>query len=814
MYKDCKVPVQQLRRRIDHNTVKYKSTKDVAPLKTVIGQKRAVSSINFALDIDNSGYNIFVTGSYGTGRTTIVTDLLKDAAKKRAVPSDWAFVYNFDNADEPICLEIPAGQGLKLKKDMQRLIINLANDLRITFESKTFLNRKNEIVESINLEKQEIYSELERAALNMNIQIKSSAMGFVTIPMADGKPLESQQFQELSPEKQDEITGNVNKIQKKIQEVARNIRILDRKLQEKIDKLNTDTARYIVDNHFSALIEDYASCKDVREYLQKAADDIISNVYEFLGTDEKNDGKHTLKELPYRINKYQINVVIDNSKKQGAAVIIESNPTYNNLFGRIEKKAFQGFAYTDYTMIKAGSLLAANGGYLIIDAEQLLKQPFSYEALKRALRSRELHIEDYFELSGFTSTIGLKPAHVPLGVKVVLIGQKYIYHWLYNYDEEFNKIFKVRADFDTEVKDSPAIVKKYIQFISRVIKEEKLLHFNDGGIASIIEHGYRLADHKKKISLRFGEIVKVIREASFWAKKRRKKDVSREDVEYAIKTRVSRHDMIEEKIQDSIIDHTINVDVKGFKVGQVNGLAVYDLGDYSFGKPTRITINTYIGSRGIINIEREAKLSGRLHDKGLLVLSGYFSEKFGSDMPLSFSASITFEQSYSTIDGDSASSAELYGLLSSLARIPINQGIAVTGSVNQKGEVQAIGGVNEKIEGFYRVCKARGLSGEQGVIIPQANSKNLMLSSEIIEAVENGKFLIWSVDHIEDGIRILTGMNAGIKHKDGTYTKESVFEYVRQRLIEFAKTSKNFNKSISDEKKKEDINENEENKAE
>lgn len=810
MYKDSKVPIQQLRRRIDHTTIKYKSTKDVTPLRSVIGQKRAVSSINFALEIDNSSYNIFVTGSYGTGRTTIVTNLLKDAAKKRPVPSDWAFVYNFDNADEPICLEIPAGRGLRLKKDMKRLITNLANDLRITFESKSFLNRKNEIIESINIEKQELYNELERAAMKLNVQIKSSAMGFLTIPMVDGKPLESQQYQELPPEKQEEITGNINKIQKKIQEVARSIAILDRKLQERIDKLNMDVARYVVDNHFAVLIEEYVSCKDVRNYLHKAADDIISNVYEFLGTDEKNGEKRTLKELPFRINKYQINVVIDNSKKQGASVIIESNPTYSNLFGRIEKKAFQGFAYTDYTMIKAGSLLAANGGYLIIDAEQLLRQPFSYEALKRALRSRELHIEDYFELTGFTSTIGLKPAYVPLNVKVVLIGQKSIYHWLYNYDEEFKKIFKVRADFDTEVKDSPAIVKKYIQFISRVIKEEKLLHFNDSGMAAIIEHGYRLANHKKKISLRFGEIVKIIREASFWAKKRRKKEVSREDVEYAIKTRVMRHDMIEEKIQESIVEHTINVDVKGFKVGQVNGLAVYDLGDYSFGKPTRLTINTYIGSRGIINIEREAKLSGRIHDKGILVLSGYFSEKFGSDMPLSFSASITFEQSYSTIDGDSASSAELYGLLSSLARIPINQGIAVTGSVNQKGEVQAIGGVNEKIEGFYRVCKARGLSGEQGVIIPQANLKNLMLSSEIIEAVQKGKFSIWAVNHIEDGIRILTGKNAGIRHKDGTYTQDSVFEHVRQRLVEFAKTSKNFTKSVGNEKKKEDKNENEE----
>jgi lon-related putative ATP-dependent protease len=460
-------------------------------------------------------------------------------------------------------------------------------------------------------------------------------------------------------------------------------------------------------------------------------------------------------------------------------------------------------------MIKAGSMLKANGGYLMLDAEQLFRHPVAYEALKRALRSKTLRIEDYTELLGYTGITSLKPAPIPLSIKVVLIGQPLHYRFLYNNDEEFRKIFKVRADFDTEVKDNATALKKYCQFISRVVHEEKLLHFDQSAISAVIEYGYRIADHKNRLSIRFGEIVKIIRESSFWAKKRKKKLVAANDVEYAIDKHIARHDLVEEKIQDSILENTLNVDVKGFKVGQVNGLAVYDLGDYSFGKPSRITVNTFIGSRGIINIEREAKLSGRIHDKGILVLSGYFSQKFGADMPLSFAATITFEQSYGMIDGDSASTTELYGLLSSLSEIPINQGIAVTGSVNQKGEVQAIGGVNEKVEGFYRICKARGLTGNQGAIIPKSNIKNLMLNDEIIETVKSKKFTIWAVDHIEDGIRILTGVGCGQRHKDGSYTADSIFEKVRLRLVEFAKLAKTFNKNLLDDKKAEDKNEDE-----
>jgi lon-related putative ATP-dependent protease len=500
-----------------------------------------------------------------------------------------------------------------------------------------------------------------------------------------------------------------------------------------------------------------------------------------------------------KVDKYKINWVVDNSHLKGAPVIYEMNPTYNNLFGRIEKKSYMGYLYTDYTMIKAGSLLKANGGYLILDAEQVLRNSFVYDALKRALRNRCLVIEDVNELYGVMTSAGLKPSPIKLDVKVVMIGRSNIYHLLHTHDEDFRKIFKVRADFDYEVKETPGNLQKYVRFISRVVHEESLRHFDKSGIKAIIEHAFKLVDHQNKLSIRFSEIVRLIRESSYWAKHRRHKYVQKQDVLMAIEEETYRRNLPEEKIQNAIREKTYKFDVDSAIVGQINGLAVYNLGDHSFGKPTRITVSTYIGNRGIINIEREAKLSGKIHDKGVLILSGFFASRLGGNMPLSFSASITFEQSYGMIDGDSASCAELYALLSSLSDVPIYQGIAVTGSVNQKGEVQAIGGVNEKIEGFFEVCKMHRLNGKQGVLIPESNVKNLMLNEEVITAVKQKKFNIWAVGRIEDGIRLLTGVPAGQMHKDGTYTKDSIFAKVQAQITEFSKKSKKFGKSLDKE---------------
>ena len=811
MLRNCLLPVDALKKTIQLDSIPFNTTSDIPALSSVIGQERAVSSIRFALEIDGSGYNVFVTGSYGTGRTTIIQDLLHKSAKALPTPSDWVFVYNFNTPDEPKALKMGAGQATKFKKRMNRLILNLAAELQKSFESKTYADQKNEIAEKIQLAKQHLYSDVEKKALTANIRIKSTSMGFATIPLVKGEEVKNKAFASLDPDLQAEINKNAAYVQKLLQQMIRSASILDRELAENLDELNEEVARFVVDNHFMDMLEMYDDCPDVINYLKDAAENIVDNVLEFSGlsaAEEQPPAPET--SLPRALNKYQVNILIDNARQKGAPVIYETNPTYSNLFGRIEKRSFQGYVYTDFTMIKPGAALSANGGYLILDADQLLKHPFAYEALKRALRAKSLRIEDINSYYGYSTTVSLRPDPVPLRIKVVLIGHASVFRLLHGYDEEFRKIFKVRADFDTEVPESQSTLKKYIRFIARVVQEDNLLPVDRSGVTAILEYGYRLSEDRKKLSIRFGELVKIIREASFWAKKKRKKVVSRSEVAYAIEQKIYRHNLVEEKVHESILEKMVKIDVKKKVVGQVNGLAVYNLGDYSFGRPSRITVNTFIGARGIINIEREAKLSGKIHDKGLLVLSGYFNQKFAKTMPLSFSATITFEQSYGTIDGDSASSTELYALLSSLSGVPLHQGIAVTGSVNQKGEVQAIGGVNEKIEGFFKVCQSKGLTGEQGVIIPKANERNLLLSEPVVNAVQDGKFSIWSVAHIEEGIQILSGVKCGQIHKDGTFTKNSIFDKVQQGLVEFARSAHRFRKSLGDADKKENDEDSEE----
>jgi lon-related putative ATP-dependent protease len=798
MYKKCEVAVAQLKKNTDLSKIQFKTTSDIQPLDSVIGQDRAVKAINFGLAMNDSSYNIFVTGFRGTGRTTIVNDLLRKRAYKKEKPNDWLYVYNFENPDEPKALTLPSRKARILLKHFNRNIEILSNSLSSAFRSEQYLEKKNQIVEHTQQKKRDMFNKVEKQARKDNIQIKGSTTGFQTIPLLNDEPMDDKHFQELSLDDKRKLEENVQEVQKMIKDMVQEATVLDRYTEDEVEDLNEETARIIIESQFNYLRKEFKDFSDVAEYIEDVIFDIIENVNFFLEPVTNNgSAANTGESIEQRkVDKYIINHVVDNSRLKGAPVIYEMNPTYNNLFGRIEKKSYLGYLYTDYTLIKAGSLLQANGGYLILDIEQVLRQPFVYDALKRALRSHCLIIEDVNELNGVMTSAALKPKPVKLNVKIIIIGQSQVYHLLHRHDEDFRKIFKVRADFDYEVKETKTNVNKYIKFISRVVREEKLRHFDRGSVQAVINHAYRLTDHQQKLSIRFSEIVRLIRESSYWAVKRSHRYVNKEDVSKALQEEVYRRNLVEEKIQNSIRENTIKFDIHGGKIGQINGLAVYNLGDYSFGKPSRITVSTFIGSRGILNIEREAKLSGKLHDKGVLILSGYFASNFGTNMPLSFSASVTFEQSYGLIDGDSASSAELYALLSSLSQLPIHQGIAVTGSVNQKGEVQAIGGVNEKIEGFFDVCNQHRLTGKQGVIIPESNVKNLMLSDEVINAVKNNKFHVWAVSKIDDGIRILTDTPAGQKHKDGTFTKESVFELVRERLVEFSTNAKRFGKQL------------------
>lgn len=804
MYKSCDVKISDLRKEIDLKALNFKTTEEVKPLETVIGQDRAVRAINFGLAMENNSYNIFVTGIRGTGRTTIVKDLLHKNAAKKTKPHDWLYVYNFENPDQPTALHLNSSNAKHLITKFHRLIKNLKNALTTAFESDDYVKQKTLILEESQKKKREMFINLEREAANLNIKIQSAPAGFQTIPVFDKKPLDEVRFQQLPERERLNIEKNITHVQKKLQTMIREATRLDRAAEEELQQLNEGTARFIVEANFDDLKEEFKGNNAILKYLNDVIKDIVQNVPAFLNISSADkDQAHASEQIEMRrIDKYKINRVVDNTNSKGAPVIYENNPTYNNLFGRIEKKSYMGYLYTDYTMIKAGSLLNANGGYLILDIEQLMRNPFVYDALKRALRNRCLVIEDVSELYGFMTSTALRPSPIPINVKVIIIGQSSAYHLLHRYDEDFRKIFKIRADFDYEVKASKRNLQRYVQFIARVAKEENLIPFNAAAVAEIITRAYRLVDHQQKLSIRFAEIVRILRESSYLAGERGGKFVQAKDVLQALEEEKYRRNLSEEKIQDAIEEKTLLVDVKSSQIGQINGLAVYNLGDYSFGKPNKITAATYIGTKGIINIEREAQLSGKLHDKGLLILSGYFAARFGDRIPLAFSASLTFEQSYGYIDGDSASCAELYALLSSLSQIPIFQGIAVTGSINQKGEVQAIGGVNEKIEGFYDVCKNQRLTGKQGVIIPCANVKHLMLRSDIIEAVKNKIFHVWAVDHIEDGIRLLTGVPAGNLRKDGKFTDGSIFARVQERITEFAKNTRSFRRQFEKEEKK------------
>jgi lon-related putative ATP-dependent protease len=792
--------VRELRRICNPETLECRSSQETRNLDTIVGQDRAVKALQFGLGIKERGFNIYVAGPPGTGRTTAVKRFLEEVASAKPVPDGWCYVNNFRDPYRPKALRMPPGRARDLQADMRGLVTAALRGIRSAFESEEYATHKEQAAQAFQRQRDELLTRVNEDAKHQGFALQLTPVGLALIPVKkDGQTLSDEEFMALKPETRETLRQKREQLQAEVEAALRQGKRLEKTAYEELQKLDRDVAAYALSHPIAELKEKYQDLPDILAHLDEVRDDMLDNLAQF--REEPEDGESS--GSPFRrmdpqallTRKYEANLLVDHAGATGAPVMIELNPTYNNLFGRIEQEAQFGTLTTDFTLIREGSLHRANGGYLVIPVDELLRNPFAWEGLKRALANREIVVEDVASQYGFMMTKSLKPEPVPLDVKVVLIGQPDLYYLMRAYDEQFGELFKVKADFDTRMDRTDESVRDYAAFVGTVCENEGLKHLTDGALARVVEYGSRLVEDQEKLSTRFGEIADIIREASYYAAQEDSQLATETHVNRAVDERFYRSNLLQERIQEMIDRGVIKIDVTESCVGQVNGLSVIGLGDVSFGQPSRITASIALGREGLMDIEREAKLGGPIHTKGVLILSGYLAEKYAQDKPLSLSARLVFEQSYSGVEGDSASSAELYALLSSLSGLPIKQSIAVTGSVNQKGEVQAIGGVNEKIEGFFEVCRAKGLTGNQGVMIPESNVTNLMLKEEVVEAVRKGEFHVWPVRLVDEGIEVLTGVKAGVKQEDGTYEQGSVNHLVNERLREFAETLMDFAKS-------------------
>ncbi|MFN2129369.1 MAG: Lon protease family protein [Anaerolineae bacterium] len=795
----------ELYQRCDPALFDFETTADLEELGEVIGQPRAVEALHFGMGIGTDGHNIYAMGPTGTRKRELVQELFQRRAKSERVPNDWCYVNNFDQPAKPRAISLPPGMGIQFRNGMEHATAELSTAMSAAFESEEYQTRQQSIAEEFQERQSEALDELQERVAKDDLALIRTPGGFVFAPVHDGNVLSPEEIQQMSEERRRELERKVDDYQQDLQRILRQVPTWQRERRERLNQLDREMAEFAVSGIIDELKEKYAGFPEVLDYLEAVQKDVIENAQAFMPSEQQQPqmpgflqmlaGGAGVQDQQPVVRRYQVNVVVDHSDDQGAPVIYEDNPSYQNLIGRVEHQAQMGALITDFSLIKGGALHEANGGYLILDVQKVLTEPYAWEGLKRALQSKDLRIESLGQRLSLISTVSLEPEAIPLNVRVALVGDERLYYALWQLDPDFRELFKVAADFAGDMDRTDQSQRQYAQLIASLVRQHDLRPLDRTGVARVIEQSARMVGDTAKLSTQVRNVADLLQEASYWAGEADADVVTADHVQKAIDAQIFRADRIRERMQEQILRETILISTEGTEVGQVNGLSVISLGNFWFGRPTRITAQTRLGNGQVVDIEREVELGGPLHSKGVLILSGFVGARYAEETPLSLSASLVFEQSYGGVDGDSASSAELYALLSAISEVPIKQSYAVTGSVNQHGHVQAIGGVNVKIEGFFDVCKARGLTGEQGVLIPSSNVKHLMLRQDVRDAVDAGKFQIFAVDTIDQGIEILTGIPAGEPDEEGNYPEGTVNYRVKQRLAELAEKRRKYGAS-------------------
>ncbi len=788
------LPPEALYTRCTLEHVDFTTTADLQDGIEFVGQDRPIAAIELGIRIDREGYNIFALGPTGTGKYTVVKRFVGEFAAAEPPPDDWCYVNNFEQPSIPLALRMPRGMGKQLKRDMERLVEDLRTGLSSAFESEEYATRRRTMQEEFHEREEGTFGELRERARERGMAMLRTPAGLAFAPVTDGKIVPPEEFQNLPAEEQKRVQDEIEGLERELQTVMLQVPRWQREFRNRLRDLNNEVSGFVVNDVLDDLLDKYRELPDVVVYLQAVQRSVSDRPEDFLEAGEQGqpEGPAALLPIPDNLKqspalrRYRVNVLVDSSDATGAPVIYESNPSYMNLVGRVEQMAVMGALLTDFTLIKPGVLHRANGGYLILDALKVLTSQYAWEGLKRALQFHQVRIESPVQMLNLTSTVSLEPEPIPLDIKVILMGDRQLYYMLAQADPDFNELFKVAADFDDEFKRDDDIIRQYAKLIATIVRRQNLLPFDRAAVCRVVEHAARVAGDAERVTARMRVIVDLLEESDHWARREKATMVTAAHVQQAIDAQVYRSDRIRQKLQEEMLRETLLIDTEGAKVGQINGLSVMQLGTFAFGRPSRITATVHMGKGEVVDIEREVELSGPLHSKGVLILSGFLRNRYAQEHPLSLGASLVFEQSYSGVEGDSASSAELYALLSALSRAPIMQSLAVTGSVNQRGEVQAIGGANEKIEGYFDLCKARGLTGDQGVLIPKANVKHLMLRQDIVEAVAAAQFAIYPVATIDEGIEVLTGVPAGVPDDEGRYPEGTINRMAADRLAEMA----------------------------